>query len=393
MERMSAPIDKSMLILASSPASLIPAENFLMNRDWVVHVATDMKAALTYLVEKKPRFVMVSVEHPDKKIAGLPRLLKQTYPDLCVIAFAETTSLEGYRLLSQSEGPYRVHPPITGPAIERAVNKFMKELQDRQQQENALMQSQRRAQAKIEADLSRVRWQMKSSGDKNLLSKVTGRTLEQICERGDGQVRKPINAPTTNVACIVIESAQFSGYLLAAMGGDGPLDPRFVSTVRERLVKFLRDNGEEVKDRGAFPMKLREVPFESWAIDYAEFLKKAVHRGHEVAFAFFPVEEVSSMVLSSQSEEMGMVKVEDIDTAQPVPFDIHLFLPANQKYILYTPKNALFYPHQKERLVNAGVAHLHIKKADADSFLRYRAERNLNGLLDRFSKDRPPEAA
>lgn len=391
---MDIPVKKSLLILSATPASLIPAENFLVNRDWTVHATTDMKTALAYVVNERPQFVMVSVEHTDKKILSLPRLLKQTYPDMCVIVFAESTSLDSYRLLAQAGGAYRVHPPITGPAIERAVHKYVRELNEKKQAENLIELSKRRTQAKQEAELSRVAWQVRGgkAADKNLLSKVTGKALEQIVDRGDGKVRRAIAGPTTNVACIVLESEQFSGYLIAATGGDDPLDPRFVVMIRERLCKFLRDNGQDVRDRVSFPLKIREVPFETWALDYAEFMKKTVHRGQELAFAFFPVAEVSSLVLNANDKsEMAQVRIQDIDTEKPVPFDVHLFLAANQRHILYTPKNGRLYPEQKQRLQNAGVEHLHIKKDEAEAFLRYRAELNVESLLERFAKDRPSD--
>lgn len=96
---------------------MLPAEQFLVNRDWIVRTISDERMALSTLVENTPSFFMISVEHPNRKVLGLQRLLSQTLPNLKVIYFAETNSLESYRLLNQMEQSVRIYPPVTGPAV------------------------------------------------------------------------------------------------------------------------------------------------------------------------------------------------------------------------------------------------------------------------------------
>src|SRR5690606_11189777 len=88
--------------------------------------SSSIKEALTFLVQHKPSFVMVAVDHPNNKIRALPRVLAQAFP-CCVIGFCESSSTASYKLLVESGIKYKVNPPATGPAVERAVNKFLKD--------------------------------------------------------------------------------------------------------------------------------------------------------------------------------------------------------------------------------------------------------------------------
>lgn len=378
---MKKDISRSLLILSAEPRTLLPCEQFLGNRGWKVTVTGDEKTALSFLIERRPSFFMISVQHANKKTRTLHKLLAQTLPDVCVIYFAEHNNLETYRRLAQSEHPHRVHAPITGPGIERAVNKFLKETHERELQQELYLKSL--------SDVEQreiLSWAPVDRGDDSLLSRGVGLALDFAVNKADGVVREPLAGKITNTACIVIESVRFSGYLIAAMAGDRPFDEAFVGLIRERLVQFLRENGEGVKDDESFPMKVREVEFQDWATDYAEFLKKSVHEGQEVAFAFFPVNEVAEHIGDSRFENMSTVRVEDLIAETEVDFGVHLFLPANQKFLLYTPKGSVFFAKQKDRLVKAGVKELHIKNEDLTAFKRYRARHRVEGLIRDFEE-------
>jgi hypothetical protein len=62
-----------------------------------------------------------------------------------------------------------------------------------------------------------------------------------------------------------------------------------------------------------------------------------------------------------------------------------MFLPTNNKYLLYTPKGGVFYDRQLERLKKQGVTHMHIDKVAAPAISKYRAENYLNDLVDDFA--------
>lgn len=380
---MAKELTKSILILSAEPRAMLPAEQFLVNRDWIVRTISDERMALSTLVENTPSFFMISVEHPNRKVLGLQRLLSQTLPNLKVIYFAETNSLESYRLLNQMEQSVRIYPPVTGPAVERAVNRFVKADYEKRLQEELYMKSLRRMAGEGAENLT---WAPIKDETQSLIFRGANQVLEEIVEKKDGVVLEKLQGSTTNTACIAIESTRFSGYLIAALAGDRPFDEKFVALVRERLVRFLRENGETVKEGESFPLKIRQVRFEAWAQDYAEFLKKTVHQGQEMAFAFFPVSEVVPTIGGSSVAQMVTIPVGALVADQEVDFHVHLLLPANDRFLLYTPKGSVFFKTQKDRLQKSGVASLHIKESDVAAFKAYHVRHQVEHLILDFEQ-------
>ncbi len=81
-------------------------------------------------MQEQPQFVMVAVDHPNRKVRNLPRILIQAFP-VCVISYAEESVAASLNLLNTYASEYVCYPPVTGPAVERTVNKYMKDLQVR----------------------------------------------------------------------------------------------------------------------------------------------------------------------------------------------------------------------------------------------------------------------
>lgn len=114
---------KSLFIIKSDKYGLINAENYLKNREWELGSSDDLRQAMVYILNKKPTYVMVTVDHSNSKVDQLPKLLMQTFP-VKVIVFAESHSSKSLHKLRSLDHPYTLMPPISGPMIERMVNKI-----------------------------------------------------------------------------------------------------------------------------------------------------------------------------------------------------------------------------------------------------------------------------
>ncbi len=186
---------------------------------------------------------------------------------------------------------------------------------------------------------------------------------------------------SSNMACISVESPRFSGYLVCAMGRDRKIDPAFMDTIQRRLFQFLKENGEDVKDQKSMQLKLQEVDFTAWTLEQAEFLKKSVHDGDEIAIAFFPTKIKDDELKASVSKKMLMIQLNDLESDAVVEFDLYIFMPENNKYLLYTPQGRPFDGKQKDRLKTKGVTHMHLKNEAAPSLKKYRAQNFLNDKI------------
>lgn len=476
-----ATMNKSLLIIKASQGGLGAVEGFLRNRDWKIKTTTNLKEALIYLVQEHPQFVMVAIDHPNRKIRNLPKILAQAFP-VCVIAFSEQSSAASYNLLSTCASEYLLYPPVTGPAVERTVNKYYKDQQTRgldPHREHGSFSSSEEGTISIKGGLQNAQsilahmlgedsssfgvvtadksqdpgmarqglgagtslnplldqedsrplsshyhrsekqgspgWQpVKKEERKNkerpgpeqpdeetsltkkdsIILRGTKEALENSCTLGSETAAPQAIEQSSNIACIVIESSRFSGYLITAMGKNKTLDSAFMQKIRERLYRFLRENGEEVKEGDTLDLKIKEVPFEDWALDYAEFLKKSIHEGNEVAMAFFPRTDIKASYGESSAEEMASIKIEELAENVSVEFNVYIHLPRNNKYVLYTPRGGVFYGTQKERLLNQGVSKLHILKEDLKDLDKYRAQNFLNDKVEEFeAKERSKEPA
>ncbi|AHZ86413.1 hypothetical protein AB1A81_05460 [Bdellovibrio bacteriovorus] len=507
-------IKKKLLIIKSKPTSLGTVEGFLKNRDWTIKSTTNLKEALIFLVQEQPQFVMVSIDHPNRKVRNLPKILAQAFP-VCVIVFAEENSAASFNMLNTSNSEYVLYPPITGPAVERTVNKFYKDQQAKgvtnpfqrtgsstaedgsviaikgeggtlssQNAQSILQQllggddgsNQFSGGHTTDSSISAGGQQNKSnigympgtnselnlglmqpSGQNNglgpgwaqqghgagnsmgsgidesdetlnamlmrqnaankaaagwapmptttrrkerptpeqiednplsakkdsIILRGTKDALEKSCIKTSFAESEAIEN-STNISCIVIESTRFSGYLITAMGKDRKLDDAFLRKVRERLFRFLKENGEKIEDSESMQLNIKEVPFEEWALEQAEFLRKSVHEGNEVAMAFFPRQDIKTTFGDSADEEMASIHLNELAGDVAVEFNVYIYLPKNNKYVLYTPRGSKFFDVQKQRLQNQGISNLHILKADIQDLDKYRAQNFLNEKIHDF---------
>lgn len=571
-ETQGVEIPKTMLILKSQATALGTVETFLRNRGWKIFSTANLKEALVQIVSSKPSYVLISVDHANKKVRALPKLLAQAFPVAC-ITFAETQSSASFKVLNESATEYRVYPPVTGPAIERCVNKYLKDQQTRmtvqsandtfrgegkdahgnemisikgggsgnieikgggetgvdagrlfaqlmgeegsiittatsgkvdnnqifaqpldeddgpaagsnfipsgslanQNQETALppylqgkaedsggrqsggngfgqtyvqkgsagnigtyvpptgenanwgkaqnsnpngalgsaqqggpggdihgnlsdgtpaeglgSREYRRKQAAAAAwapmedrnYIERIK-EKRARSDENqtLIARGTQKSLEESVVVGDGVVKEQAK-DNTSAACIVVESERFSGYLVAVMGQNRQIDQTFIDSVKTKLFKFLKENGEEVADSDGMEIKIKQVDFEPWALEYAEFLRKSVHEGSEVAMAFFPRRPIKAILEESHNKDMARIELDELQGDRQVEFDLYVYLPNNNKYVLYTPKGGVFYNKQMDRLKKQGVTHMHVQKDAAAAISKYKAQNYLNDMIE-----------
>lgn len=397
-------ISKKLLILSSQPSALKNVEIYLKNRQWELTIVNDLKQALHAVIQTQPRYIMLSLSTPNPKVKNLAAALMRMMP-CCIIVFNEASTTQSIRALDQLNHPYTLYPMISGPAIERMIHKFEKDQSNKQElnsetqeikgnstqgdsQDSDIIRLGNKPQQNLDS-LMRLLDQTNDTQEtivlkeKTAVQEGTQQVLEDVLEVGSGEVKESLEQ-SSNIACITVESPKFSGYLIAAMGKNRSIDPEFVKLIRERLTKFLRNKGEQVEDGEAMNLKLKEVDFEDWALEYADFLKKSVHNGDEVAFAFIPTQEVNTKYIKAANADMIAISIDEFKNDVEVDFNLYLFFPKNEKYYLYTAKGFKFFDHQRDRLRGQGVTHVHILKSDLNEYKKYRAQNFLNSKIEEF---------
>jgi hypothetical protein len=190
---------------------------------------------------------------------------------------------------------------------------------------------------------------------------------------------------SSHAACITINSPRFTGYMIAATSQNRPVDEAFLKILQERLLHFLKDAGENpIDDESTLQLNLRQVEFQDWALEYADFLAQSTVGEDQVSMAFFPNAKTRVELEPSAAEDMLQIELSELRDNVPVEFDLYIYMPENQKFLRYIPTGRIFFGDQRSRLLNSGVAKMHLRKDNIAGVKKYRVQNFLNDKIDEF---------
>jgi hypothetical protein len=222
------------------------------------------------------------------------------------------------------------------------------------------------------------------SGGDSLIIRGAQQALDETVIVRDNLEKYQELESSSHCACIIVESQKFKGYLVAALGKNRKIDTTFMDMIKQRLFAFLKAHGEISKEDNSMAIKIQEVPFEDWAMEQAQFLRKSIHDGNEIAMAFFPTQETKINLEESASENMLQMDISELKDDTVVEFDLYIYMPENNKYLLYTPEGRTLHGQQRGRLVEKGVQKMHLRKENAGNVKKYRAQNYLNEKITQF---------
>lgn len=373
-----------MLIVKSETGGLEAAEQFLRNRGWQVFSTTNPSEAITLLAQHQPRFVLISVNNISKKIQNLSSTIRDTF-QCSIIMFAELSDVSSFRMLQDAKSTLVIYPPLTGPAVERAVNKIRTGY--------VASADLKSSGAVIVASRPAVITKLEKIDDSVVMTKnfqesvVFHATRDALLKTAASGTHKTATSSIYSdaVACLAIQGSACSGYLVIASSGADKLDDGFLRQLKIYLLSALAKRDEDIFTEKDMQLTLKHVPFEKWAIKNADFLRKSVHSTGEVALAFFSSPTVLTNFEASERSNMCAMSLLYIQPNEAVKCNLYLHLPNNERYILYTPSGSKIYSKQLEKLQQQGVTQMHILIEDTHKFNIYRAEGFLNSSIENFA--------
>ena len=178
---------RSMVILKSEAHGLMATEAFLKNREWQLFVTADLKEAVTYAMEHKPSYFFISVDQNNSKIEMLPKILRQSM-SVTIIAFSEKNTPNTTIALADFVADYKIPAPMTGPAVERCVQKHHRDLEK----------------ANAESSSTKGHGLLRQDDEIHIKSGPKGESEVQIQKglRGDSHLAKPSEIQTKASAII-----------------------------------------------------------------------------------------------------------------------------------------------------------------------------------------------
>ncbi len=189
----------------------------------------------------------------------------------------------------------------------------------------------------------------------------------------------------SRVQCFEVQSDEFSGYVVMAYGAKLLDQKDFTEVLKSHLIGYLEKNGFHIKIGQLLEIKLSEVSFEEWSMEEASFLRKSIHNDSEVAVSFFPMSYKHGPIELSAKSHMRKITLNEIRSELPLEFDMYLYFPINEKYVLFTGKDNLIGENRYSRLVEAGVTDIHLRKESEKDLSRYRVQNFLNDMILEFS--------
>ncbi len=110
---------------ANAP-DLKAVEAYLTKRGYEVMAENDFGQALAKIMHFDPAFLFIAWDHPNPRIHAIPRFIAQNSL-ATIIPFIQSTSRDQLRQLEGSGFTHKIYPPVSGPAIIRAILKIEKE--------------------------------------------------------------------------------------------------------------------------------------------------------------------------------------------------------------------------------------------------------------------------
>ena len=431
------------------------ADLFLSQRGWKVQSGRLIKECISMIASNPPDFVFVSVDHPQLTTTNVPKLIKEAL-GIPVIGFSELATPESFLALDSMAVEYKMNQKPSGMAFERMIlnvrhlfdlrksriasefNKFdenagadFKIIKGAKREKEKLMKFDGLKPTKEfnitqkgpQADRFKIVQEGAKAEDFEFKQEGPGQGKDLELRSGrDPQKSKKIEMPsiladavrdsfkmtvahkdntepeTINICstlfALTIQSENFNGILLLAMGKDLEPDGKFISAFSHHLLDYLKQKGEVTKPSQMTLVRINPVAFFDWAEASAEFTIKSIHLSYEIAVAFFPVareRDLTPFEIVDQKEKIR-ININDLQPNLPVDFDLYIYLSSNDKFLLYTPKNFLLYENQLTRLNDKGVHHLFIDLKQESVLKTYFLQIYLNDLIKEFNSPKKSAA-
>ncbi len=222
--------------------------------------------------------------------------------------------------------------------------------------------------------------QLSPNARKTLLAQGVQKAVATVCQPSTKNTKAVHNVSKCTVT--IIKTTRYRGYLVGGNASDLP-DHVLMKEVISNLTQTMRDLGEPLNPvTGTLELQLDPLPFMLWAQHKAEFYVKSKHGDDEIVFAYVPLDTLPE-VIEEDSEQLMSIDIAFTWPDKPVHFDVYIYMPKNNKYLLYIKKGSVLSNKTIIKLTHFNVQKLYIRKTDEDLFYAYGAKyKVLDGAAD-----------
>lgn len=396
---------KSILIIKAPSHNLRAVEHFLQKRNFNVFVEHDVKMAMLKLVEVEPSIIFLAWDHPNQKIMDLPEQMAKS-TKATIIPYVMGFTKEDVRKLDACTLNPKLYPPVSGPAIERLISKFVKiqirknsdydEIVSGYKTEKAIPAATAAEQTlvtetkpipKSKSNIVIIKQQKRqeillSYKKKTLPAGVTAELKKTLPVKVKIPVERLLLAAKKSEApkafrayCLAVVSEAWCGYLTTISDHAleaAPLRNIFSEWIDENFANALEhDEHDFIEINNLEPEWLEQLE------KNAEYYEKLDIKNFDIRVCFFSVEPAKMNIELNDENNLIRMSTHDVPADEELPFSLHLHLPENKKYIVYTQANKILSVDQKNRLIANKILTLYTPVDFESEYKKFMTEKNI----------------
>ncbi len=414
---MSEKQNPTLFFFRSPHYQLSAIETFLKKRNYVVHIESDIKAGLLKLIEVRPDFVFIAMDHPHPKAALLPDIIEQCV-STNVIGYTHSGRKEDIRKLEESSLMHKIFPPMSGPAVERLtlkllpqigegsankshgpnldgiVNAYIAQLNEKTTLVTAPVQPKAqgvKVKNKNEFYAKAILTTMSSKQKENLQKEFKTRfesemaDILETCASDEISNVVALHEEKKTVYCLLVQSETWSGHLLAHSNVN--LESHLLEPVFKNWASLEFKYFTDQESHLFFEIEVDISVFKKWIQNKAEHIEALKVNGSELTMSFVGIEPNQLLVEFNEATDLLEVELDILPVDHDLHLSLFLHLPENKKFLLYTPAGQQLTTNQKNRLTENRVQKLHTPVEFEDELKKLKMRKHLNKNLEDFRNE------
>lgn len=450
--------EKKVLLFIKSPThNLRQVESFLKRREFDVYIESDIKAAISKVIEMRPNFIFLALDHSNPKVMNLPSLIAQASAATIVPYIMSTAKVDTRKFDISNLNP-KLYPPVSGPAIERLVLKYGKHIiatetvlkkmnsrdnksdsasimkeyllssiesavteninesytaEDSQNQQKSKIQFRhnsihKRNEFLIKSKNSKIS-SAATNGLKNTLQDKIKHPLESLInalketeenatgtENFDNKLMRFANPEATSTLAVSanlkayflsVYSDEWCGYLM--LTADVNLEFSSIDIIFSDWIKLQFNNLQEADEYDFLEFKNIDSNMIQSLNKNAEYFESIKINDNNVSISFLSVDPSKMMLELNDEKNLIRIPTDEIPAEAELNFSLHLHLPENKKYLMYTQANKKFSHEQKNRLLANKVMTLYTPLDFEKEYRKFIFEKNIKDFYENLNQNKP----
>ncbi|MEQ1723700.1 MAG: hypothetical protein ABL930_11030, partial [Pseudobdellovibrio sp.] len=184
--------------------------------------------------------------------------------------------------------------------------------------------------------------------------------------------------------CMSVYSDNWCGYLVIA--SNTQLDFSSIDMIFTKWIKLQFNNLQEIDEYDFFEFKFVDQDFIDHLGPKADYHEQVKIKDYSLNVFFFPIDPNKMTLELNDEKNLIQLPTEEIPSDEELNFSLHLHLPENKKYLLYTQANKALSGDQKKRLISNRIFLLYTPVDFEKEYKKFIAEKNVKEIYTKMKK-------